>query len=99
MLYVPARSAARDLLHLVGLDHIAFLDVVEALDDQTALEALADLRGVVLLALQGRQVGTLDDHCAVADDTHLGVAPDHAAGDHAAGDVADLGGPEDRPDL
>src|SRR3954466_13451278 len=50
-----SRSGARDLLHLEGLHDVALLDVVEPLQDQTALEALADLGDVVLLALQGRE--------------------------------------------
>src|SRR4051794_31218411 len=92
-------SGPRDLLELEGLHDIALLDVVVAADHQTALEALADLGDVVLLTPQRRQVGALDHDGAVADQTHLGVAPQQAAGDHAAGDVADLGAAEDRADL
>src|SRR6478609_7769275 len=94
-----ARSGARDLLHLEGFDDVALLDVVEPLQDETALEALADLGGVVLLALQRCQVQAVRDDVAVADQAHLGVAPDDTTGDHAARDVADLGAAEDRADL
>src|SRR6478736_5794113 len=93
------RSAAGDLPHLERLDDVAFLDVLEVAQHQTTLEALADLGGVVLLALERLQVQVVGDDGAVADDADLGVAPDHAAGDHATGDVADLGRAEDRTDL
>src|SRR6478609_6481316 len=84
------RSAAGDLPHLERLDDVALLDVLEVAQDQTALEALADLGGVVLLALQRGQVEVVG---------HDRAAADHAAGDHATGDVADLGRAEDRADL
>src|SRR6478735_8638415 len=95
----PARSCPRDLLHLVSLDDIAFLDVVEPTQDQTTLEALADLGRVVLLPLERGEVQVVRHDGAVADQAHLGVASDQAAGDHATGDVADLGAAEDRTDL
>src|SRR5215212_8498762 len=92
-------SGPRDLPHLEGLHDVALLDVLVVAQDQTALEALADLGGVVLLPLQRGQVEILGHDGAVADQAHLGVAADHSAGDHAAGDVADLRGAEDRADL
>src|SRR4051794_9461858 len=92
-------SAPRDLLHLEGLDDVALLDVLVVPQDQAALEALADLGGVVLLALQRREVEVVGHDGTVTDETHLGVAPDHTTGDHAAGDVADLRRAEDRADL
>src|SRR4051812_39702681 len=92
-------SAPRDLLHLEGLDDVALLDVLVVPQDQTTLEALADLGRVVLLALQRSQVEVVRHDGAVADQPYLGVAPDHAAGDHAARDVADLRRAEDRTDL
>src|SRR6478672_2537790 len=94
-----AGSGARDLAHLERLHDIAFLDVLEVAEHQTTLEALADLRRVVLLPLQRGQVEVVGDHGTVADHAHLGVATDQAAGDHAARDVADLGRAEDRADL
>src|SRR5690606_28302464 len=69
-------SAPRDLPHLEALHDIAGLDVAVPLDDQTALEALADLGHVVLLAPQRGQVGALDDDRAVAQQPDLGVAAD-----------------------
>src|SRR6478752_9070843 len=93
------RSAAGDLPHLERLDDVAFLDVLEVAQHQTTLEALADLGGVVLLALERLQVQVVGDHGAVPQDAHLGVATDHTTDDHAAGDVADLRRAEDRADL
>ena len=47
-----ATSALRsaDLLDLVGFENVAFLEVVEAGQLDAALDAFADLAGVVLLA-------------------------------------------------
>src|SRR3954451_8244136 len=92
-------SVPGDLAHLEGLDDVALLDVLEVPQHQTALEALADLGGVVLLPLERGQVEVVGDDGAVADHPHLGVASDHATGHHAAGDVADLRRAEDRTDL
>src|SRR6266545_1888848 len=95
----PYGSVPRDLAHLERLDHVPDLDVAVAGQHQTALESLADLVHVVLLAAQRRQVEVVRDHGVVAQQPGLGVAPDDAADDHATRDVADLGGPEDLPDL
>src|SRR6266511_3521622 len=70
---------------LVGLEHVAFLDVVEAVEEDAALEAFGDLAGVVLEPLQLRDRGLVDDR-PVADDAHLCSTPDETGGDHAAGD-------------
>src|SRR4249919_2194017 len=97
----PRRSGSgpRNLLHLEGFDDVALLDVLVVPQDETALEALADLGCVVLLPLQRRQVEVVRHDGAVADQSYLGVASDHTAGDHAAGDVAELRRAEDRADL
>src|SRR6476661_5148370 len=94
-----AGSGARDLAHLERLHDIAFLDVLEVAEHQTTLEALADLRGVVLLPLQRGQVEVVGHHGAVADDAHLGVAPGQRLRDDAAREVGDLGAAEDRAGL
>src|SRR6185503_788240 len=77
----PARavtelSAARLLAELERPDDVTDLDVVEVVDGQTALDALADLGCVVLEPLQRRQLGVVDDHRAVSDQSDLRVAPD-----------------------
>src|SRR4051794_34821951 len=91
-------SRTRLLDELVGLDDVAFLDVV-ARQGKTTLVAVANLGGIVLLPLQRRDGDRLGHHDVVAEQTRLGVASHDARGDEAAGDVADLGRPEDRPDL
>src|SRR5690606_1926462 len=94
-----ARSATRLLAHLEGLDDVAFLDVVEGPEADTALEALADLRDVVLLAAQGVDGEVVPDDDAVPQHAGLGIAPDDTGADDRAGDVADLGGAEHLADL
>src|ERR671919_2223891 len=76
---------ALDLARLVGLEDVAFLHVVEALEQDAALEALGDLAGVVFEPLELRNRRLVDDR-AVADDAHLRAPPDDPARDHAAGD-------------
>ena len=67
-----------DLARLVGLEDVAFLHVVEAVEQDAALEALGDLADVVLEAPQLRDRRVVDDR-AVADDAHLRVPADDAA--------------------
>src|SRR6266513_1651929 len=89
---------ALDLPRLVDLEDVAFLHVVEALEQDPALEALGDLTTVVLKALQLRDRGLLDDR-AVADDPHRCAAADVALGHVAARDRAESRDPEQGPDL
>src|SRR5207237_3925314 len=79
---------ALDLANVVGLEDVAFLDVVEVLEVDAALEALLDLAHVVL---EGPQLGDrrVVDHGALADDAAARAAADDAARDVAAGDGAD----------
>src|SRR6186997_234288 len=76
---------ALDLAHLVGLEDVAFLHVVEAVEQDAALEPLLDLADVVLEALELRDRAVLDDR-AVPNDPNLGATADDAARDLAAGD-------------
>src|SRR5690606_24796010 len=55
-------SVAGLLLHLEGLDHVALRDVDALAEADTALEALADLGDVVLLAAQRLDGELLLDH-------------------------------------
>src|SRR6266571_4096942 len=68
--YMPApchaRSGPRLLPHLERLDHIADLDVAVA-DPDTALEALADLGGVVFEPAQRLDREAVGNHDAVPD--------------------------------
>ena len=87
-----------DLARLVDLEDVALAEVVEALEQDAALEALGHLAGVVLEALELRD-RRLVDPGAVAEDAHARAAPDDAARDHAAGDRADARGAEERAHL
>src|SRR6185503_10914431 len=89
---------ALDLTRLVDLQHVAFLEVVEALEQDAALEALLDLADVVLEALQLRDPG-LVDHGAVADDADVGAAANLAVRDVRAGNRAEPRDAEELPDL
>src|SRR5690349_22098670 len=89
---------ALDLTRLVDLEHVAFLEVVEALEQDAALEALLDLADVVLEALQLRDPG-LVDHGAVADDADVRVALHGAVRHVRAGDRAEARDAEELPDL
>src|SRR5262249_21647419 len=90
-----------DLLNLEGLDDVADLDVLVAVEPDAALEALLDLRDVVLEAAQRPDL-PLVDHAVVAEQPQLRAARDRAFRDVAARDdaelrhlerVADLGAP------
>src|SRR5262249_56607208 len=84
--YTPA-SVPRLLPHLVGLDHVAEVDVVVAEAD-AALEALANLGDIVLEPAQRLDREALRDHDAVADQAGLAATVDRARAHDAAGDVA-----------
>src|SRR5581483_5473908 len=86
-----SNSDARLLPHLVGLDHVVDLDVVERAEADTALEALADLGGVVLEPAQRLDAEVLGHHRAVPDEPGLGVAADETRAHQASRDVAELG--------
>src|SRR5712691_8589391 len=89
---------ALDLTRLVRLEHVALFDVVEALEQDAALEALLDLAHVVLDAPQRRDRRLVDDG-AVPHDAHLRPPADDTARDHAAGDRADARRAEQRAHL
>src|SRR5439155_468761 len=77
-----------DLARLEDLEHVTLAQVVEALEQDPALEALGHLARVVLEALQLRD-GRLVDARPVAEDAHVRAAAHQAARDHAAGDRAE----------
>src|SRR6266850_240985 len=87
-----------DLLDAIGLDEVADLDVVEILDADAALEALAHFAYVFFEPLERREraVVHLD---AVADDPHAAGAGDHAALHEASRDGANLRDLEQLTDL
>src|SRR6267143_2894607 len=79
-----------DLLDAIGLDQVTDLDVVEVLDADPALEALAHFADVVFEALERGQRPVVDLD-PVADHAHAGGPRDDAAAHEAAGDGADFG--------
>src|SRR4051812_29785789 len=76
-----------DVLRAIALDDVTLLHVIEVLDLDTALEALAHFPHVVLEALERRD-RAVEDLDAVADDPHAALTIDHAAADRAARDRA-----------
>src|SRR5205085_2571739 len=93
--YRVRRLRACDLAHLEGLDDVAGPDVGVVRQRDAALEPLAHLGGVVLLAPE-RADARLGDDDTLAQQPGLGVAPDAASGDHATRDDA---GPRAAEDL
>src|SRR5262245_51215437 len=72
-----------DLFELERLDDVAFLDVVVALETDTALDPLANLARIVFEALEAHELARPHDH-AVAHQTHIGGALDDAFAHDAA---------------
>src|SRR3954471_15978448 len=92
------RERALDLARLVGLQHVALLDVLEVREHDAALEAGRDLAHVVVEALERVDRRVVDDR-AVAHHADPRAAADDAVGDVAARDRADPRGAERRADL
>ena len=67
-----------DFAGLVRLERVAFLDVVEAVEQDAALEALVTSRTSSLKRLS-EAMRAVVDHDAVAQQADAGVARDHAA--------------------
>src|SRR3989454_9193849 len=94
----PRLERARDLLDAIRLDQVSHFDVVEVLDADAALEALADLAGVVLEPLQRRD-GPFVHLDAVADDADARGPRNHAAADVTSRDRAHFRDLEYLPDF
>src|SRR5215212_859571 len=88
----------RDLDDLEGLQDVALFDVVEVLDADAALEALADRAYVVAETLQGGDVA-LVDHGSVAHHANAIVARDLTPGHVAARDGTHARNPEESAHL
>ena len=69
----------------VGFENVAFLEVVEFFQTDTALIAGRDFLDVVLETAQGLD-GVFGNDDAVTDDTEFGVSRDLAVQDIGAGD-------------
>src|SRR5262249_16224984 len=87
-----------DLAHLVGLEDVAFLHVVVALEVDAALEALGDLPHVFLEPLQRVDRRLVDDR-AVPDDTDARAAANGAARHVRARDRPEPRDPDQRAHL
>src|SRR6478752_3352284 len=92
-------SAAWLLPHLVGLDAVLQLDVVPRTQADAAFEALADLGDVVLEPAERIDLQVVVEHHTTAQQPGPGIPADLPGPHDAAGDVAELGRPEDLPDL
>src|SRR5437762_1468762 len=79
-----------DLLGCEGLDYIANFDVTVTGDADTALHTVAHFGDIVFEAAQ-RTDAPLVDHHVVAQQTHIGIALDHAIDHRATSDGSDLG--------
>src|SRR5450759_4404623 len=95
---IQASGLTSDFSGLVRLQNVPFLEVVEAGEQDAALEPFRHLARVFGEALEGAHLAVVDHHVA-AEHARARVASDHAVRDHAAGDGAQLGGLERRADL
>src|SRR6478672_5478341 len=79
-----------DALGHKGLNHVAFLYVIEVLEVNTALHAVADFAGIVLKTPERTDLAFVNLH-AIAHQANIGIALDDAVQHIAAGDGACLG--------
>src|SRR3990172_4264596 len=91
-------AGSLDLARLVGLEDVAFLQGLEGLEHDYALEPGLDLADVLLEALEARHRRVVDDG-AVAHDPDARVPADDAVRDVAAGDDTEARGPKERAHL
>src|SRR5580698_9731124 len=93
----PNSSSQRrtDRLQLVGLDDVAFAQLVESFDSDAALEALVDFLDVILEAPERCDLAA-ENRLRVALHADVCGAGDLAVGDRGAGDGAELGHVEER---
>src|SRR5581483_12385775 len=94
----PAKLRPRYLALFVGLDDVAFLQVLEVAEPDAALEPGLDLTYIVLEAPE-RVDRALPDDGAVTEEADLRPAGDDAVRDVTAGDGADAGDAEDVSDF
>src|SRR5690606_1176192 len=93
-----SRQCSGHLFDAEALDQVADLHVVEALNVEAALEALAHLAHVVLEALEAGELALVDLH-AVADQANTSPPVDDALGHVATGDRPHARNLEELPDL
>src|SRR4051794_25438043 len=97
--YSRGRSQlAGDLHHLEALEDVALLEVVEAVDDDPALEAGRHLADVLADVAEAVDVA-LEELLPSPDHPHVGAAADETIQDVAAGDDVVVRELEGLPDL
>src|SRR5580765_3642085 len=79
-----------DALGHEGLNHVALLYVIEVLEVDTALHAVAHFAGIVFEALERTDSAFVNLH-AIAHQANIGIALDDAVQHIATGDGACLG--------
>src|SRR5258708_841051 len=84
-------------LHPVTFDHVADPHILVILERHTAFLAGENFFGIILKALELRQLALVNHHI-VADEAHVGAALDRSLGDPAAGNLAHFGDIEDLQD-
>src|SRR5688500_18452031 len=87
-----------DFFDLERFDDVAFFELGEALEADTALEAFFDVLGVVLEAFQTADLA-LPERGAVAQEASSARAFDDTFDDHATGNRAGFAGLEDLANL
>src|SRR5688572_18584128 len=92
------RQHAFQFLDLVAFDDVPDFDVLELLDADAALEALANLGNIVLEVPERGDLALVND-TVVAQQADIGRSRDDAIDDHATGDRARLRHLERVPDL
>src|SRR5689334_17426403 len=80
-------EGARNLFGAIALDHVTHFEVVEVLDRDTALEALAHFAHVLLEATQRRNRAVVHFD-AIANEPYPTLTVDHAASHPTPGDGA-----------
>src|SRR5579859_3123747 len=83
-------SSLVDTLLDCKLDHVAFSEVVHAVDGNATLEARTDFAHVFRLTLDSTDGRILDDVFTTTSDTRLGITPGFTIADVASGDLAAL---------
>src|SRR5258708_14049645 len=84
-------------LNAVTLDHVAAPHILVILKRHTAFLAGYHFSGIILEALELRQLALVNHHI-VADEAHIGAALDCSLGDAAAGNLAHFGDIENLQD-
>ena len=75
-MYLKILELSLDLLDSVSLDNVADLDIVVALDVETAVHTHVNLLDIILESLEGSEFSSVD-HDTVADHAHFRCSLEH----------------------